>query len=106
MNLKDKILAAKDTRLEPVDVPEWECTVYVPVMTIAEAEQLQKQVGSDDSFARMACNIIRDEDGNRVFTDADVAELSKKSLAALQHVLAAYNQVNGNVTGSEADPKS
>jgi hypothetical protein len=106
MNLKQTILNADDTRLEPVEVPEWKATVYVPVTTIAEAERLQGMTKGSDSFARMAANIILDEDGKRVFDDGDIPALSKKSLAALSRVLDRYNAINGNKAGGENDPKS
>ena len=93
MSLKDTILAAQDHKLEPVPVPEWGCTVYVPLLMLEDAEQLQK---IKNDHPKLAAFIIRDEQGNRVFSDDEAVALNQKSLNAFNRILNAYNKLNGH----------
>jgi hypothetical protein len=96
MSLKSQILAAAGSKLEPVEVPEWGVTVYVPVTTLGEAAELQKITSGDNSFPKLAAYIIREQDGSRVFTDADVVALEGVSLNAVKRCVDKYNTLNGN----------
>lgn len=102
MSIRDQILNAKDTRLEPVDVPEWGCTVYVPVLSLEEMqESIEMEKASKNGFATTAVNAIRDAEGRRVFTIADVPALAKKSMAAVSRINLKFNQINGLVRGDD-----
>ena len=94
MSIRDTILAANDNRLEPVEVPEWGVTVYVPAVTIEDMEGFEKSEGPH-AAARMAAFVIRDEKGERVFTDADAPALAKRSMAAVNRIIAVFNRLNG-----------
>lgn len=94
MNIKDQILNATDSRLEPVEVPEWGCTVHVPVMTIEDMQQFQNGEGAND-VARMATFVIRDEHGQRIFSDDEAPLLAKRSVAAVNRVIQTFNRING-----------
>jgi hypothetical protein len=93
-SIKDKILAANDNRLEPVEVPEWGVTVFVPLVTLEDMEGFQKSDGPN-AVARMAAFVIRDADGSRPFTDDDAPALAKKSVAAVNRIVSAFNKLNG-----------
>ena len=93
MGLKDQILASQDRKLEAVVVPEWGVTVYVPLLTLGDAEALQK---IKNDHCKLAAFIIRDEQGHRVFTDEEAEALREKSLGAFNRILNAYNKLNGN----------
>lgn len=93
-SIKEQILAAKDARLDPMDVPEWGCTVYLPVVTVEDMEGF-KTADGPFATARMAAFVIRDADGRRVFTDDDVPALAKKSVMAVKRVVEAFNKLNG-----------
>lgn len=93
---RESILSAADTRLEPVAVPEWGGTVYVPVLSLADLEALAKeQKARTFTTADMAVRVIRDESNQRVFTDADAGELGRKSFRAINRVVSTFNAVNG-----------
>lgn len=93
---RDAILNVADTNLEPVDVPEWNGNVYVPVLSLAELDELAKiQRKTDNANALMATRIIRNDTGERVFTDDDAPALAKKSGKAILRVLKRFNDVNG-----------
>lgn len=99
MSLKDIILNAQDCPLEPVDVPQWNTTVYVPVLSLADLDDLRKIAASkaDDTSAgaAMAVRVIRDENGDRVFSDDDAPALAKKSAKVVNRVIEAFNRHNG-----------
>src|SRR4051812_36487048 len=98
VTIRDQILSAPDTRLEPVEVPEWGCTVFVPVLTIAdqaEMARLAKTSKSADPNVTAAIFVIRDADGRRVFSDEDAAAVAVKSLAVFNRVVAKFNEING-----------
>lgn len=104
MGLRDTILAAEDAKLARVGVPEWGVTVYVPVMTLGEADQLKGLTEGENAMGRMAAYIIRDENGARMFTDDDAPILAMKSLTAMRRIIEAFNRHNGIDT--EADEKN
>ena len=102
---RDQILAADDRKTERVSVPEWGGDVIVSVMSGQQRdayEMLLVEVdASGKSKSRMdnlraklvACSVV-DEAGNNLFTERDVAELGKKSAAALQRVFVAASRIN------------
>ncbi|MGA9851840.1 MAG: hypothetical protein WBR15_02795 [Gammaproteobacteria bacterium] len=102
MNLtKEAILAADDLKKETVHVPEWGGTVFVRTMSGLERDQWESvllHATQSDKFdnlratlvAKTACN----ETGERLFTDADIDALGKKSAAALTRVYEVALKVN------------
>jgi hypothetical protein len=98
---REAILAASDLKPTKVDVPEWGGFVHIRQMTGAERGALEAESMGDKKThvatlrARMAARCICDETGNRLFSDADIEALGKKSQAALDRVLAAITQANG-----------
>jgi len=102
---KADILGAVDLQKESVDVPEWQGEVYVRGLTGAERDQFENSIismrGKDQKInlsnirAKLASLSICDEDGNRLFTDADVQVLSQKSAAALQRIFAVAQRLSG-----------
>lgn len=89
------ILAHEDLAIEDVDVPEWGGTVRVRAMTAAERDAWEVSLlGPEDSDgerkqsfdnirAKLIARTVVDDQGNRLFTDADVAALGKKSAVPL-----------------------
>jgi len=96
MLTREEILQAQDIEYEVVEVPEWGGEVRVRAMTAAERDAFEAsilrqtksgvQVEMVNLRARLCAMTIVDEDGKRIFSDSDVAELGKKSAAALQRV--------------------
>jgi len=91
---RDAIISACDTKPKRVDVPEWGGFVFVRALTAGEAENLQKDKAGGFA-ARMAARCICDENGKRVFEDADVVALEAKSAGAMNRVILAINSLNG-----------
>ena len=102
---KQQILAANDLKHELVNVPEWGGEVWVRGMTGAERDKFEASVvqirGKDQTMnmsnfrAKLAGLTICDADGKRLFSDADIKELSDKSASALQRVFSVASRLSG-----------
>lgn len=102
---RDDILKADDIGRELVPVPEWGGDVYVKGMTGAERDKFEasivEQRGKKQNLnmtnirAKLASLTICDEQGKRLFTEADIAKLSEKSASALQRVFAIAQRLSG-----------
>lgn len=106
---REQILAANDSRRELVEVPEWGGSVYVSVMSGAARDAWEAGLITRDGTpvltdvsAKLAAATITDEAGERLFSEADVAELTKRSAAALKRVIDVARRLNGlGVAGIE-----
>jgi len=93
---KEAILNAHDTEYELVDVPEWGGKVRVKTLTGDERDGYEQSLIDQrgnvtapklaGAQARLAALTIVDDDGNRLFNDADVKALGAKSAQALNRV--------------------
>lgn len=101
---KEQILAVADIQHRDVPVPEWDGVVRIRSMTGADRDSheqwMMAQPETDagrrlDNFrAHMAALSIVGEDGELMFSDADVVALGKKSAAALGRVYDALVLLN------------
>lgn len=98
---REAILAAKDLKSEVVKVPEWGGEVTVGTMTgemrDAWEQSFLTEKGKPDirhARARLAVFCIVDEKGERIFTEADILALSKKSAAGLQRIVDVAQRLN------------
>lgn len=97
----EQILAANDTGIESVDVPEWGGSVCIRTMTGTERDSwelyYQSEVKKRDNAnvrAKLCALTICDESGKRLFTDQQVADLAKKNAKALDRVFTAATRLN------------
>ena len=120
LSLKERILAADDTPIEVVEVPEWGTAgqpllVNVATMTgtqrdafeasIAPPQTSKKKRGKGGAptsrldmtniRARCVAICIVDDEGNRVFGDSDIEALGKKSSKALDRVFEVVQRLIG-----------
>lgn len=98
---RDQILGADDIRTETVEVPEWVGTVGIKVLSGTERDTFEigittghKEGGPPDIRAMLCARAIVNEKGGRMFTDADVSALGRKSGAALDRVFQAVKKLN------------
>ncbi len=104
---KQTILDADDIKSEKVPVPEWGGDVKVFGLTAGERDSYEdglinhsggkKKVTLNDATARMCSLSIRDEKGKRLFSDKDIAALSRKSADPLNRIF----QVAARLSGME-----
>ena len=105
MLTKDQILDAQDLQTEIVEVPEWEGSVEIKAMTGFERDAFEESllrgkgknttVNMQNIRAKLVAHSIVNGDGERMFGDADVKALGKKSAAALDRVFAVAQELSG-----------
>jgi len=109
---RDDILKVSDISIEEVDVPEWGGSVFVKGMTGTERDAFESSIvqqrGKNSSVnmsnirAKLSAQTICDEAGERLFTDADVKALGKKSATALQRVFDVAQRLSG-ISGDDVE---
>lgn len=102
---KDAILTIDDRQTERVAVPEWGGEVLVRGLTGAERDEFEAtvvvrrgrdmQVNLANMRAKLVALSVVDANGARLFSDADVGALSRKSAVALQRVFEAAQRLSG-----------
>jgi hypothetical protein len=104
---RDAILAASDLDKASVDVPEWGGSVNVRQMTAADRDAYEAEcypidtatgkasIRRDNIRARLLARTVCSDDGNLLFTFADVEALGAKSSAALERVYVEAKRING-----------
>jgi hypothetical protein len=102
---KDDILKAADTRTEEVEVPEWGGTVLVRGLTGLERDDYEMSLmverggrmvmDTANGRAKLAVRCCVDDDGSRIFDDADANTLGRKSGKALDRVFDVAARLSG-----------
>jgi len=88
-SIRASIIGAKDTALQAVDVPEWNTTVHIKVMSGADRDEFEGEankggtVNHDNLRAKLLVKVLCDETGERLFQDQEYIELGKKSSVVL-----------------------
>lgn len=99
---REAVLAADDLPTTDVDVPEWGGSLRVRGLTGAERDQFEEwvlrgrtRVSLANVRARLVAMACVDEQGERLFQDADVEELGAKSGRALDRVFDVISRLSG-----------
>ena len=101
-NLRDSLLAMsiKPGTSLAVELPDTLGIVYVPRLSIHDAERAASAIKGAAKFGSAAALIVaicHDAEGNRVFNDSDIELVSKLPAATVGGpIIAAYEQVNGS----------
>jgi len=109
---KADIVAFNDLKSEVIEVPEWGGSVTIRRMTggerdayeadIFESKGAQLQLKRENFRAKLIARCLVDDNGERMFSDGEIAALSKKSAAALDRLFAACQRING-MTAAEQE---
>jgi hypothetical protein len=89
---RSDILKVEDSSTKCIAVPEWGGDVLVGTITGSQRDAFESTMAGGKMVnirARLVALSCRDEDGNRLFTDKDVAALGEKNAAALDRVFTA-----------------
>jgi len=103
---RSAIFEAVDVVTETVEVPEWGGSVRVRGLTgkerdIFEQNSLRRNKKGDMELnmanmrARLVAFCTVDENGERIFTDDDIAELGRKSAAPLERIAKVAQRLSG-----------
>ena len=80
MKLIDKAVQHKQSiECEPIEVPEWETTIYYDPVSLEERKQIARRSGGD-TYEAAAYGLItkaKDKEGNPLFTLDDKPKLMK-----------------------------
>lgn len=110
---REEILNAPDLLTEEVSVPEWGGEVLVRGMTGTERDAFETEIVllkdgkkaelvRENIRAKLVARCIVGDDGERIFNDADIYALGKKSAAALDRVFGIAQRLSG-ITQEDAD---
>ena len=101
---KDEILAAKDTKYEDIDVPEWGGKVRIKCMTGSERDAYEAslyelkgtevKLNREDMRAKLLARVLVNEHGKRLFADGEIKALGEKSAHALERIYVAAQKLN------------
>lgn len=86
---KAAILAANDSKLEKVHVPEWGDDVYLKTISGLDRDRFEDGYAEQkmkNFRSRFLILTLCDEKGDRLFSDAEVDELGKKSSLILNRL--------------------
>lgn len=102
---RDAILAATDYITRDVPVPEWGGTVRVKGLTGAERDQYEawiisgkgrdRDVNLKNARAKLVMMTIINDEGVRLFDEADIVALGRKSALAVQRVFDVASELAG-----------
>jgi hypothetical protein len=96
-NLRNRILAANDIKVEKIVVPEWGGDYYIRIISGADRDAFEDSYADQKmkSFrVRFLVLALCDEAGERIFADSDVPELSQKSAIVINRVFEAAWKAN------------
>lgn len=99
---KEQILSIHDWQYQEVDVPEWGGTVRMRGLTSAERDQFELEVqrimekgGSLVLRARIVARCLVDDEGKRLFADAEIEKLAQKSGVVLDRLFWVAMRLSG-----------
>lgn len=103
MSLKEQIFAFDD--LPRKQVTAWGVTFFLRTISGAERDGFELAMNPDGKSrnlgnlrARLVALCAVDENGNRIFDDADIARLGKKSAMILDDLFEQARELNGMTT--------
>lgn len=96
---KAAILAADDKKMVDYDVPEWGGSVKLRVMTGTERDRFEGEfVNNNKSVemvrAKLVAKCLCDDQGNRLFDEAEIPKLGEKSAAVLDRLFSECMKLN------------
>lgn len=101
----EQVLAQDDTQTQYVDVPEWGFRVKVRGLMGHERDSYetsfvrfngnQRVMDMTNARAKLVAKAVINEQGKRIFTDAQVQALAQKSAVALERVFSVIQKLSG-----------
>lgn len=98
---RNAILTVQDLKTEDVSVPEWGGDVRVRTLTGTERDKLREAMRGEDGKidpinyqAKLLSRTLVGEDGNLLFSEADLHALASKSTIALERVFVVADKLN------------
>lgn len=94
---RTQILDAEDIGFQEVEVPDWGGVVRLRTLTGEEAVKFAETTKDKpgESSALLLSLVCVDEDGERIFTPADITALTRKSMRPILLLQKVAMQMNG-----------
>jgi hypothetical protein len=95
---REQILAAKEPPAGTIAIPEWGGDVGIRRLSALEIRELRKDNPGEDtieSLARFAAQVLCDDRGDRLFSDAQAPELESRGWTVLLAIAKKANHLNG-----------
>ena len=94
----DEIRGLDDKKIEKLEVPEWNRSVYIRTFTAGVRESMQvtaEELKKKNTVARFVFHSLCDEFGTLLFTNpADIEMLANKNSAAMARIFNAVIKLN------------
>jgi hypothetical protein len=90
-------LAANDLSLKEYEVKAWDGVVYLKKMTAKDQIDFEEMTQGKDKkniLTKLLVMCVSDEQGNKLFTEADIDALNNKSAAAVMEISNAILEAN------------
>jgi|TARA_Y100000310_G_scaffold7603_1_gene8330 hypothetical protein len=114
---RDDILNVDDTRYEEIDMPEWNGSVRIRGLSAADRSRIESEYTEsttgpdgvpknkvDPRFRAALCSMcIVDDEGKRMFSEADIEALGNKNGANLERIFDRARKLSGIVSANESD---
>ena len=95
---KEQIFACQDLSVETVAMPEWGGEVKIKTMSIGDQIEFERLNKKSKDSSNIVCNTLMfcciDDEGNRLFSEADIKVLEKKSFRAIEKLFRACLDLN------------
>ncbi len=93
----EQILNLNDCKLQEVEIPEWQGSVFVRTMDGKTRDWFEAELrkpNPQNIRAKVASATICDSDGKLLFTESQIDQLAKKNYSALDRIAVAAVEVN------------
>ena len=100
MSLRDQILAQRSLPREMVSCPEWQVDVWVSVMSGADRDSWEHSIvaNKDQNMRNMRARLVvftaTDENGVRLFDEAEVELVGSLNSIALNRIVDVVQRIN------------
>jgi hypothetical protein len=109
MDIKAAILASSKKNLQKVSVPEWGVDVFLRTMTAGERDawelawiEKQGKGGVANFRSVFLAKCLCDENGNRLFSDAEVPQLAEQDASVVNRLFELARERNA-LTADQVD---
>lgn len=90
IDFRKRLMGANDTKVQPIEVPEWGGTYYVRVLSGKDRESFEEALSAEQRMKNFRIRFLLlalcDEDGKRVLGDGDTDVLGDRNSVTLNRV--------------------
>jgi hypothetical protein len=98
IDFRKRLMGANDTKVQPIEVPEWGGTYYVRVLNGTAREAFEEALSAEQRMKnfriRFLILALCDEQGSPVLSDADVGMLGERNSVVLNRVFEQAWEIN------------